>query len=173
MLYSRLALRGLPFLACFYSKEPILQERLGWGRLIVVLLFIAGGITRAYRLRVIYYLYGQGYSKNRYVNTEELNRQIYVPTGGLLLMSVILGGSVGWLLVELVIRVRGRFTFVPWVMIILALGVRRRRRNYKWGRNVGERFIGSLLFLPLLSGMYRSNKFLQVGRAIIKYEESG
>lgn len=95
LLYSRLALRGLPFLACFYSKEPILQERLGWGRLIVVLLFVAGGITRAYRLRVIYYLYGQGYGKNSYVNTEELNRQIYVPTGGLLLMSVVLGGRVG------------------------------------------------------------------------------
>lgn len=62
---------------------------------------------------------------------------------------------------------------MPWMMIILALAVRRRRRNYKWGRNVGERFIGSLLFLPLISGMYRSNKFLQVGRAIIKYEERG
>lgn len=88
-------MRGLPFLACFYSKEPILQESFGWGTLIVVMLFVAGGITRAYRFRVIYYLYGQGYRKNRYVRREELNSQIYIPTGGLLLMSVILGGRVG------------------------------------------------------------------------------
>lgn len=56
---------------------------------------------------------------------------------------------------------------------MIALAVRGRRSNYKWGGRVRERFIGSLLFLPLLSGMYRSNKFLQVGRSIIKYEERG
>nr|BCO38789.1 NADH dehydrogenase subunit 5 [Vargula hilgendorfii] len=173
LLYSSLALSGLPFLACFYSKEPILQESLGWGGLVVVLLFVAGGITSAYSLRVIYYLYGQGYSKNSYVNSEELNSQMYIPTGGLLMMSVILGGGVGWLLVELVISVSGWFTAVPWMMIILALAVSSSSSNYKWGGSIKERFMGSLLFLPLLSGMYSSNKFLQVGGFIVKYEESG
>nr|YP_009654180.1 NADH dehydrogenase subunit 5 [Cypridina dentata]QCG82520.1 NADH dehydrogenase subunit 5 [Cypridina dentata] len=173
LLYSSLALSGLPFLACFYSKEPILQESLGWGGLIVVLLFMAGGITSAYSLRVIYYLYGQGYGKNSYVNTEELNSQIYIPTGGLLLMSVVLGGSVGWLLVELVMSVSGSFTFMPWIMIMVALAVSGSSSNYKWGGSMSERFMGSLLFLPLLSGMYSSKKFLQVGSSMIKYEESG
>nr|YP_009512681.1 NADH dehydrogenase subunit 5 [Vargula tsujii]AXJ93386.1 NADH dehydrogenase subunit 5 [Vargula tsujii] len=173
LLYSSLALSGLPFLACFYSKEPILQESLGWGSLMVVLLFMAGGMTSAYSLRVMYYLYGQGYSKNSYVNTEEYNSQMYIPTGGLLLMSVVLGGSVGWLLVELVISVSCSFTYIPWVMILLALSISSSTSNYKWGGNVLERFVGSLLFLPLLSGMFSSYKFLQVGGYIMKYEESG
>ena len=43
----------------------------------------------------------------------------------------------------------------------------------KWGFSLSRRFVGSLMFLPYLSGFFRTNYSLYTGGRIIKYEEMG
>jgi hypothetical protein len=70
-------------------------------------------------------------------------------------------------------RVRGGFSIIPWLVIGVALLMSYGARQRKWGLIVGERFIGSLMFLPFISGVFSVKGGLGGGGYIIKLEERG
>jgi len=60
LLISRMALRGMPFMAGFYRKNVIIEiiyRRKGLNMFIFVLIIISLSLTVSYSLRFFYYLF--------------------------------------------------------------------------------------------------------------------
>jgi len=70
---SNLALRGIPFLAGFYSKDLILELSLirELNLLRLVLLFLSTGLTVFYTFRLIYYVVRRDYVINGVSNIRD------------------------------------------------------------------------------------------------------
>lgn len=93
---SNLALRGIPFLAGFYSKDLILElsliEELNFLRLFI--LFLSTGLTVAYTFRLIYYIVRRDHVLRGSCNLRDGWGIITKACVGLVLFSVFFGALI-------------------------------------------------------------------------------
>ncbi len=98
ILLSRMSLCGFPFLAGFYSKDAIIENIVfySFNRLIILIFYIAVGITTFYSIRIILItLWGP---KNRKPFTQAIEENnIKLPIIILSTISVIMGSIILWI----------------------------------------------------------------------------
>lgn len=97
---SNLALCGVPFLAGFYSRDLILEWGIGenMNMLIIVVLFLATGLTCCYSFRVSWYTSGFNYNHFRVSNSEDNDVKYSSSMMFLVVGAVFSGALVSWVL---------------------------------------------------------------------------
>nr|YP_010554614.1 NADH dehydrogenase subunit 5 [Diplectrona albofasciata]UYO79234.1 NADH dehydrogenase subunit 5 [Diplectrona albofasciata] len=158
---SNLALCGMPFLSGFYSKDLILESMLvsNINKIFFFFFFFSTGLTVCYSLRLLVLsLWGQfnffslfSLADNDYIMVKSM--------GGLLIMSVLLGGSLSWLIMPIPFVMSLSLSFKLLVLFILLGGVMlgvmilslKLKGNYSLLMLMWMKFIFLMWFIPSVS----------------------
>lgn len=178
---SNLALRGMPFLAGFYSKDLILElsliEELNFLRLFI--LFLSTGLTVAYTFRLIYYIVRRDFVLRGSCNLSDGWGIIIKSCVGLVIFSVFFGAFISWLSIDIVSVILPVYlkNLTLIVCIIGALlGFFMSQSSYNFSKFKFSLLIwlrGSIWFLPYLSSQPISYLPLKIGSEIIKFGDIG
>lgn len=97
-LISRLALRGFPFIAGFYSKDFIIEEMymLMNNRFLIVLILVSLMFTVSYSVRLYYYMFFFDIKFYSYYNLKE-NNLINLSIIVLVIIRIFVGSMLRWL----------------------------------------------------------------------------
>ena len=178
---SNLALRGIPFLAGFYSKDLILElsliEELNLLRLFI--LFLSTGLTVAYTFRLIYYIVRRDYVLRGSSNLRDGWGVIIKSCLGLVRFSVFFGALISWLSMDVISIVLPRnLKNLTLRVCILGtfLGFFISQSSYNFSKLKFSLLIwlrGSIWFLPYLSSQPISYIPLKIGSEILKFGDIG
>lgn len=178
---SNLALRGIPFLAGFYSKDLILELSLigELNFLSLLILFLSTGLTVAYTFRLIYYMVRRDYVIRGSGNLRDGWGIIIKSCLGLVTFSVFFGALISWLSIDVtaIILPTGLKNLTLMVCILGAMfGFFISHSSFNFSKfkfSVAVWFRGSIWFLPYLSSQPITYFPLKAGSEIIKYGDMG
>lgn len=178
---SNLALRGMPFLAGFYSKDLILELSL-IGELNILrlfILFLSTGLTVAYTFRLIYYIVRRDFVLRGSCNLRDGWGIIIKSCIGLVTFSVFFGALISWLVIDVtsIILPRGLKNLTLGVCLLGSfLGFFVSQSSYNFSKLKFSLLIwlsGSIWFLPYLSSQPLTYIPFKLGSDIIKYGDIG
>ena len=178
---SNLALRGMPFLAGFYSKDLILELSL-IGELNILrlfILFLSTGLTVAYSFRLIYYIVRRDFVLRGSCNLRDGWGIIIKSCIGLVSFSVFFGALISWLVIDVtsIILPRGLKNLTLGVCLLGSfLGFFVSQSSYNFSKLKFSLLIwlsGSIWFLPYLSSQPLTYIPFKLGSDIIKYGDIG
>ena len=173
VLLTRFTLSGLPFLACYFSKETVIMNNFLRRIWILIYIYLIALLTINYRVRLIFALLFKP-SYWIYNNRNENNNNGMLPLLGLLPFTIFWGTYNNWFFLPYINNINNFFLLfntVVWILIIIAYWKGSVIYNNKlWGRNVLNKLISNLLFLPLIRSNIL-NKILLVGFKTIKLLE--
>lgn len=178
---SNLALRGIPFLAGFYSKDLILELSLieELNLLSLFILFLSTGLTVAYTFRLIYYIVRRDFVLRGSCNLSDGWGVIIKSCIGLVTFSVFFGALISWLAIDVTSiilprRIKNLTLFVCIIGIILGFFISQSSYNFsKFKFSLIVWFRGSIWFLPYVSSQPMTYIPLKLGFDIIKYGDIG
>ena len=178
---SNLALRGIPFLAGFYSKDLILEISLieEINILSLFILFLSTGLTVAYTFRLIYYIVRRDYVLRGSSNLRDGWGIITKACVGLVTFSVFFGALVSWLTIDInAIILPKRLKNLTLTVCILGifLGFLISQSSYNFSKQKFSIIIwlsGSIWFLPYLSSQPLTYLPFKIGSEIIKFGDIG
>ncbi len=178
---SNLALRGIPFLAGFYSKDLILELSLigELNILRLIILFLSTGLTVAYTFRLLYYMVRRDYVLRGSSNLRDGWGIIIKSCVGLVSFSVFFGALISWLAIDTtsIILPRGLKNLTLGVCILgVFLGYFISQSSYNFSSLKFSLLVwlrGSIWFLPYLSSQPITYVPLKVGSDIIKLGDIG
>ena len=178
---SNLALRGIPFLAGFYSKDLILELSLieELNILSLFILFLSTGLTVAYTFRLIYYIVRRDYVLSGSCNLRDGWGNIIKSCTGLVLFSVFFGALISWLAIDVtsIILPSSLKNMTLRVCILgIFLGFFISQSSYSFSKVkfcMLTWFRGSIWFLPYLSSQPIVYFPLKLGSDIIKLGDIG
>jgi len=178
---SNLALRGIPFLAGFYSKDLILElsliKEVRFLRLLI--LFLATGLTVAYTFRLIYYTICRDFVVRGSLNLRDGKGIITKSCIGLSLFSVFFGALRSWILIDLrVIILPSYLKNLTLVVCIIGalIGFFISQSSLKFFAQKITFFpwiLGSIWFLPFISSESIRYFPLVKGLEIVKFRDLG
>jgi NADH:ubiquinone oxidoreductase subunit 5 (subunit L)/multisubunit Na+/H+ antiporter MnhA subunit len=95
------ALRGIPFLSAFYSKDKIIEERFsgGFGGVFLIFFFVSIILTIMYSFRLVKFIVAEGYD-SVYGAVEDSFRMLS-PISCLTLGGIFGGCLISWLFLDL------------------------------------------------------------------------
>jgi len=174
ILLTRFTLSGLPFLACYFSKETVIMNNFLNSVWIIIYIYFIALLTINYRIRLILALFHKP-SYWIYNNRNEQDNNGILPLIGLLPFTVFWGTYNNWFFLPYINKLN-RFFFIfniiLWIFIIIAYWKGNKIYNNKlWGNNILNKLITNLLFLPLIRRNIL-NKLLIIGFKTIKLLES-
>lgn len=178
---SNLALRGIPFLAGFYSKDLILElsliEELNFLRLFI--LFLSTGLTVAYTFRLIYYMVRRDFVLRGSCNLRDGWGIIVKSCLGLVIFSVFFGALISWLCIDITSVILPKSLKNLTLIVCFSgslLGYFISHSSYNFSNlkfSVLVWFRGSIWFLPYLSSQPITYLPLKIGSEIIKFGDIG
>lgn len=178
---SNLALRGIPFLAGFYSKDLILELSLieELNILSLFILFLSTGLTVTYTFRLIYYIVRRDFVIRGSCNLSDGWGIIMKACIGLVTFSVFFGALISWLVMDVTSIVLPRnlknLTLVVCILGIF-LGFFISQSRYRFSKikfSLLVWFRGSIWFLPYLSSQPITYIPFKFGSEIIKLGDIG
>ena len=178
---SNLALRGMPFLAGFYSKDIILELSLieELNLLSLFILFLSTGLTVAYTFRLIYYIVRRDYVISGSGNLSDGWGVIVKSCIGLVTFSVFFGALISWLRIDVnsIILPKSLKNLTLTVCILGSiLGFFISQSSYTFSKikfSLMIWFRGSIWFLPYLSSQPITYIPLKLGSEIMKFGDIG
>lgn len=178
---SNLALRGIPFLAGFYSKDLILELSLieELNVLSLIMLFLSTGLTVAYTFRLLYYIVRRDYVLGGSGNLRDGRGVIIKSCIGLVTFSVFFGALVSWLTIDVAsIILPSSLKNLTLIVCILGalLGFFVSHSSYNFSKikfSLAIWFSGSIWFLPYLSSQPLTFIPLKTGSEVIKLGDRG
>lgn len=178
---SNLALRGIPFLAGFYSKDLILELSLieELNILSLFILFLSTGLTVAYTFRLIYYIVRRDFVLRGSCNLRDGWGTIIKSCSGLVIFSVFFGAIVSWLTIDVtsIILPSSLKNLTLRVCILgIFLGFFISQSTYSFSKIKFPLLIwfrGSIWFLPYLSSQPLTYSPLKLGSEVIKFGDMG
>nr|YP_009667311.1 NADH dehydrogenase subunit 5 [Mecistocephalus marmoratus]ARU77314.1 NADH dehydrogenase subunit 5 [Mecistocephalus marmoratus] len=178
MNVANLALCGFPFMAGFYSKDMILEWVIlgGSNLFILFLLMISIGLTSCYSIRMAYYVMWKGRSSMGGGVFEDGGSNMHWPVAGLSFFGITVGSSLMWLM----FLSPGCIVLPEWLkmsgVILMLFGVWAGLIIF-WGSGKSnillKRFLGSMWFLPGLSGEFISVMAIKEGGEFISVGDAG
>nr|UPX88246.1 NADH dehydrogenase subunit 5 [Sida crystallina] len=180
--YANLSLCGFPFLAGFYSKDLIIEMACQgyFNQLLLMFMFIAVGLTVAYSLRLTFLAFVS--SPNAWVSSfvYDTEKEVFIPIVVLTISSLISGSSLMWLTFKTPSLIILPFLLKMLTLVVIFLGgVVAYSQTYENPFNKTpvlykmSFFLGSLWFLPQVSGQFVVKPALGVSQAIIDVNEMG
>lgn len=178
---SNLALRGIPFLAGFYSKDLILELSLleELNLLSLFILFLSTGLTVAYTFRLIYYIVRRDYVLSGSSNLSDGWGIIVKSCIGLVSFSVFFGALISWLSMDVTsIVLPTHLKNLTLTVCILGafIGFFISQSSYNFSKFKFSLLVwlrGSIWFLPYLSSQPMVYIPLKTGSEIIKFGDIG
>lgn len=178
---SNLALRGIPFLAGFYSKDLILElsliQELNILRLFI--LFLSTGLTVAYTFRLIYYIVRRDYVLSGSSNLRDGWGIIMKSCLGLVTFSVFFGALISWIAIDvnsIVLPTRLKNLTLRVCILGALIGFLISQSSYNFSKMKFSIIIwlrGSIWFLPYLSSQPLTYLPLKTGSEIMKLGDIG
>ena len=178
---SNLALRGIPFLAGFYSKDIILElSLLGEINLIsLIILFLSTGLTVTYTFRLIYYIVQRNFVLRGSCNLRDGWGTMIKSCIGLVNFSVFFGAFISWVAMDVnsIILPRSLKNLTLSVCILGALfGFFISQSSFNFSKikfSLLTWLRGSIWFLPYLSSQPMVHFPLKVGSDVMKLRDMG
>ena len=178
---SNLALRGIPFLAGFYSKDMILElsllEEINLVSLII--LFLSTGLTVTYTFRLIYYIVQRNFVLRGSCNLRDGWGTIIKSCIGLVSFSVFFGAFISWIAIDvnsivLPKSIKNLTLSVCSLGALIGLFISQSAFNFsKIKFSLLTWLRGSIWFLPYLSSQPLIYTPLKKGSEIIKLRDIG
>ena len=178
---SNLALRGMPFLAGFYSKDLILELSLieELNLLSLFILFLSTGLTVAYTFRLIYYMVRRDFVLSGSCNLRDGWGVMIKSCLGLVIFSVFFGALVSWLSMDVTLIILPK-SLKNLTLVVCFFGVVFgffiSHSSYRFSKlkfSFVVWFSGSIWFLPYLSSQPIVYSPLKLGSEIIKLGDIG
>jgi len=168
LVVCSLSLGGAPFLSAFYSKDKIIESVLEGGEnfLRVLLLRVSVILTIIYRFRLVYYISMERFSMPVEDNKD---RSLIVKSIAVLSLGGVVGGSlISWLVLD--ISYDNLFIFLKVIILYFfmvggVLGLISKLSSPSFS----SYYLGSIWFLPSLSGKFSRLLGLFYGNTAIKY----
>lgn len=180
---ANLSLCGLPFLSGFYSKDLIIEIAAQgvWNQLVILILFIAVGLTVTYTFRLVYLSFvgwTRGLASTFFCDTDMV---MMGPIVNLTIVALLSGPTLAWLLFPfpLVAILPASLKLLTSVIIILSILLRVALTspgiNWVYSKNFAQtaNFIGSMGYLPLISGQIVPLSALNLGNQVLKTRDQG
>ena len=178
---SNLALRGMPFLAGFYSKDIILELSLleEINLISLVILFLSTGLTVTYTFRLIYYIVQRNFVLRGSCNLRDGWGTIIKSCIGLVSFSVFFGAFISWIAIDVnsIVLPKSIKNLTLSVCILGALiGFFISQSAFNFSKikfSLLTWLRGSIWFLPYLSSQPLIYTPLKKGSEIIKLRDIG
>nr|QNV11936.1 NADH dehydrogenase subunit 5 [Polyphemus pediculus] len=182
MNLANLSLCGIPFLSGFYSKDLIVEltAQGTYSQFILIILFISLGLTVMYSLRLVYMSFvssPQG-SPSSFVcdNDSTMN----LPICALTACALLSGPSLSWLLFPFPTLISLPYSLKLLTLIIIALAfissLFMNTQLISKSQSLFtsfKPFMGSMMFLPFISGQMTTSSTLTLSDKILKQGELG
>nr|YP_009990244.1 NADH dehydrogenase subunit 5 [Panulirus penicillatus]QNN01859.1 NADH dehydrogenase subunit 5 [Panulirus penicillatus] len=184
MTLSNLALCGMPFMAGFYSKDLILEVAFMSNiNMVAFLLYVlATGLTVCYTFRLVFYIISGEPNISSFISISDSSTTMTNPSLMLAMGAVVMGSILSWLLFpESYMICLSFFLKILALAVSLLGGVLGYMLNFmNMNYNLKSidlfsvsSFVGSMWFLPHLSGFLPSSLTLKVGSKLKKSFDGG
>nr|YP_011004709.1 NADH dehydrogenase subunit 5 [Podonevadne trigona]WPT28349.1 NADH dehydrogenase subunit 5 [Podonevadne trigona] len=183
MNLANLSLCGLPFLSGFYSKDLIIEMAAqgAWNQLVILILFIAVGLTVTYTFRLVYLSFvgwTSGLSSTFFCDTDMV---MMGPIVNLTVVALLSGPTLAWLLFPfpLVAVLPSSLKLLTSIIIILSIllsvATTSSSMNWVYSKNYAQlsNFVGSMGYLPFISGQMVPSSALVLGNQVLKTSDQG
>nr|QGX43514.1 NADH dehydrogenase subunit 5 [Panulirus polyphagus] len=184
MTLSNLALCGMPFMSGFYSKDLILEVAFMSNiNLIAFLLYVlATGLTVCYTFRLVYYIISGEPNISSFISISDSSLMMTNPSLMLAMGAVVMGSVLSWLLFPESYMICLSFSLKVLALVVSLLGgtlgymFNFMNMNYNL-KSIDlfsiSSFVGSMWFLPHLSGFLPSKFTLGAGSKLKKNFDGG
>nr|YP_009990230.1 NADH dehydrogenase subunit 5 [Panulirus longipes]QNN01845.1 NADH dehydrogenase subunit 5 [Panulirus longipes] len=184
MMLSNMALCGMPFMAGFYSKDLILEVAFmsNINKISFLLYVMATGLTVCYTFRLIYYIISGEPVLGPFILINDYCPTMTTPSVMLSVGAVSMGALLSWLLFSDSYMICLSFTLKILALAVSVLGgiigymLNLMSVNYSLSSISFfsfTSFVGSMWFLPHLSGFFVSSHSLSVGSKVKKSLDGG
>ena len=180
---ANLSLCGLPFLSGFYSKDLIIEMAAqgAWNQLVILILFIAVGLTVTYTFRLVYLSFvgwTNGLASTFFCDTDLV---ILGPIVNLTIVALLSGPTLAWLLFPFPLvailppALKLLTSLIIIISILLSVAITSPAINWVYSKNFTHavNFIGSIGFLPLISGQIVPSSAIRFGSRILQTGDQG
>ena len=180
---ANLSLCGLPFLSGFYSKDLIIEMAAqgAWNQLVILILFIAVGLTVTYTFRLVYLSFvgwTNGLASTFFCDTDLV---ILGPIVNLTIVALLSGPTLAWLLFPFPLvailppALKLLTSLIIIISILLSVAITSPAINWVYSKNFTHavNFIGSIGFLPLISGQIVPSSAIRFGSQILQTGDQG
>lgn len=180
---ANLSLCGLPFLSGFYSKDLIIEMAAqgAWNQVVILILFIAVGLTVTYTFRLVYLSFvswTNGLASTFFCDTDIV---ILGPIVNLTIVALLSGPTLAWLLfpfplVAILPQSLKLLTSIIIILrIILSVALTSPGINWNYSKRHAQlaNFVGSIGYLPIISGQIVPHSSLVLGNQVLKTRDQG
>lgn len=179
-----LSLCGFPFLAGFYSKDSLLEDRFFFSRNFFILLYIilGTGLTISYRVRLLYLSFEGWFSSFSLINVSDFNFFVFFSTLFLITFSALGGSILFWCFFSF----KGIYMFraflkysIFMISLLRGLGMfyivsNKFVQEYYMVINLYLlKFFSEIWYLPILSGNYLRDSSLNKASIALKISDKG
>nr|YP_004857855.1 NADH dehydrogenase subunit 5 [Panulirus homarus]AEO50359.1 NADH dehydrogenase subunit 5 [Panulirus homarus] len=184
MTLSNLALCGMPFMSGFYSKDLILEVAFmsNINTIAFMLYVLATGLTVCYTFRLVFYIISGEPNISSFISISDSSTTMTNPSLMLAAGAVVMGSVLSWLLFpESYMICLSFFLKVLALSVSLVGGILGYMLNFmNMNYNLKSidlfsitSFVGSMWFLPHLSGFFPSSLTLKIGSKLKKNFDGG
>nr|YP_009526860.1 NADH dehydrogenase subunit 5 [Panulirus argus]AYA51670.1 NADH dehydrogenase subunit 5 [Panulirus argus] len=184
MMLSNMALCGMPFMSGFYSKDLILEVAFMSNiNVISFLLYVmATGLTVCYTFRLVYYIISGEPVLSSFISISDSSSVMTNPSVMLSVGAVSMGALLSWLLFSDNYMICLSFSLKILALAVSILGgligytLNLMSVNYNLSSITFfslTSFVGSMWFLPHLSGFFTSSNTLSMGSSVKKSFDGG
>ncbi len=177
---ANLSLCGIPFISGFYSKDLIVEiaSQGAWNQFLIFIIFISLGLTVIYRIRLVYLSLVTHTRRYSFTLICDLDWVIVGPILLLSLTSLFSGPFLSYLLfiTPSLILLPFYLKIGALLVIVLSIFISYRIRTELWGKfyvNYFVIFMGSICFLPFISGQSISRVVVKQGISVLKSLDLG
>nr|YP_009351489.1 NADH dehydrogenase subunit 5 [Orthotermes depressifrons]AQP29726.1 NADH dehydrogenase subunit 5 [Orthotermes depressifrons] len=184
LMVSNFALCGMPFLAGFYSKDYILEMfSMSYVNMFgFFLLFLSTGLTVCYSFRLFYFVMCGDFNFVPSYSMVETSYNMVFGMIGLLIMTVLGGGSLMWLICPTpsVICLPYYLKFLTLFVVFVGGWIGYSVAGFAFGDSLftlglygASSYVGSMWFMPFFSTYGVSFSPLEIGYSTTKVFDSG
>nr|BDH80264.1 NADH dehydrogenase subunit 5 [Ceriodaphnia dubia] len=178
---ANLSLCGIPFMSGFYSKDLIVELacQSSWNMFIILMMFISLGLTVVYSVRLAFSSFVNFVGSCSYHLSCDEDYILVSPVIFLSVVSLISGPTLSWLLIPcpnlillpLILKM-GALMMISF-SVVSTLSMCNSNLNLSFLSNSFLFFLGSMWFLPNLSGQVSSFLPLKSGENFLKTFDQG
>nr|YP_010271177.1 NADH dehydrogenase subunit 5 [Simocephalus serrulatus]UKB87189.1 NADH dehydrogenase subunit 5 [Simocephalus serrulatus] len=178
---ANLSLCGIPFMSGFYSKDLIVELacQSSWNLFIMFIMIISLGLTVAYSVRLVYYSFINNSGNSPFLATCDIDYTMLIPICTLSIISLFSGPSINWtmfsysslILLPLSLKFAALFMITLSTILMMSLNF-FNLKLLNFSSKISF-FMGSMWFLPLISGQSISLPILVTGGQILKNIDQG